>query len=75
MLARNDTTKLDLMKPSQDNFFNYLEERRKGEEGKVRKLVSNIGDRMDELDGMYDDMQGLSQFNENDCAIELGLKT
>ena len=54
----HDTTKLDLMKPSQDNFFNYLEERRKGEEGKVRKLVSNIGDRMDELDGMYDDMQG-----------------
>ena len=34
-----------------------MEERRKGEEGKVRKLVSGVGDRMDELDGMYDDMQ------------------
>ena len=41
----------------QDNFFNYLEENRKGEDGKVRKLVSNIGERMNELDGMYDDMQ------------------
>ena len=57
VLTRNDTTKHDLTKPSKDNFFNYLEENRKGEDGKVRKLVSNIGERMNELDGMYDDMQ------------------